>query len=639
MSTARSLEVQRLVPDLTQLQIDESKFPCFIVPYEQNKYFYGRERTLAEIASVLCVPRDPPRMVSFALSGQGGIGKTQVAVELLHRHRRDFEAIFWVPAHDIEKLHQTFREIAISLGLVEPNSTESFDRSLTRSAVLSWLECPIKSQQRGGQQQTDKATWLIVYDNVDDPEVLHDFMPKGSCGRVLITCRDPFTASIFSLSELGQTLPEFDRKETVEFLVRLTSRDEDEEDGRLANDFAVRLGGIPLAIVTMAGYITRRDITFAEFLREYENNHSHTQLFNTRVWHRLSNGYEETIASTYRFEELVHGGDLLDLLCFFDPDLIAEPILTDNSVETDMGSFPWPEELYTRARTELLKSSLITRNRTNKTLTIHRLTQDTRRSEMTPQKFSTVFTSALQLLDGRWPYGVEFGFLGYEKYKWTKANDLYTHILYLRRFADNVEPPSGFTKAHLRSSRVLLEAAWFSIMRNFYEDTNPLLDMADMMLTPLESDLEGRRSQPVKVQEQFEEQKRLFHFYRGCRALHTNEPRESLTHLQTFWELLRDQVGEQPHGQDQRMGVAFNELGNAYFQNNDLDNAEMCFNRSIELLRVVDGVMPNTVSMPLINLGFVLWQQKKLAKAASTFQEALEYREANSKPGDIDSFA
>jgi tetratricopeptide (TPR) repeat protein len=176
-------------------------------------------------------------------------------------------------------------------------------------------------------------------------------------------------------------------------------------------------------------------------------------------------------------------------------------------------------------------------------------------------------------------------------------------------------------------------------MRADFDDTKFLVEMADMMLTPLEQDTEGRLWQPLAVQKQFEEQKRLFHFHRGCRALHTNEPKESLFHLQTFERMLRDEVGEEPHSNDQRMGVCLNEVGNAYFQNGDKDNAEAYFRKSIKYLEVVDGVQPNTVSMPLINLGFVLWQKGELTEAANTFQTALEYRKANYGPDDIVSFA
>jgi hypothetical protein len=455
--------VQRLVPDFTEMRVDVSRLPFFNVPYERNDYFYGRETILEKLTSILCAPaidRETSRKDSFALSGPGGIGKTQVAVEWAHRRRPDFEAIFWVPAHDVEKLHQTFREIAISLGLVKPNSAESFDRSWTRRAVLSWLECPIKSHPAGDEGSDELATWLIVFDSVDNPEILNDFWPRSPSGRILITTRDPFAASGFSLCGAGQTLAEFDRKETVDFLIHLTSRDNDEEDDRLGIDFAARLGGIPLAIVTMAGFITRRDITFAEFIRQYENPHSRSELFMTRIDFYHANGYEQTIASVYRFEDLVHGGDLLDVLCSFDPDLIAEHMFTDNNVETDIGTFPLAEDKYTLARTELIKSSLITRNRNNKTLTIHRLTQDARRSSMSAARYSVVFTSALQLLARAWPYGVEFGFLEYESYKWVRGNELYTHILFLQKLAGNVEPPSSFTAAHLEPSRVLLEAAW-----------------------------------------------------------------------------------------------------------------------------------------------------------------------------------
>lgn len=454
------MELPSLNTALATADIDELSFPYFLVPYERNGIFHGRGPTLARMDSVLCGAKDGfagTSVVSFAISGQAGIGKTQVAVEFVYRRRAYFDAIFWVPAHSIERLHQTFREIAITLGLVTPLSTDSFDRSLTRSLVLRWLERPPKC---GGRLEHGEPKWLIVFDNADDPDLLSDFWPRNASGHVLITSKDPLARSPFYTSKEGVSLSEFDREETSEFLIRLTDRAHDEEDKRLALEFAARLGGIPLAIVTMAGVITRRNITFAEFLKEYQNGQSHAVLFDTKLSHHLAHGYERTIASAYGLDNLEHGRDLLDVLSFFDPDGIPEDIIVDNCAQTTMGAFPFSEKKYAEARTELLASSLITRDRNLKTLTIHRLTQDNARSKMQDDKYDKVFISALQLLAEVWPYGNEFGFLGYESYEWARANELYIHILHLHELSGRLKPPVKFTPEHLRPLKVLLEAAW-----------------------------------------------------------------------------------------------------------------------------------------------------------------------------------
>lgn len=204
-------------------------------------------------------------------------------------------------------------------------------------------------------------------------------------------------------------------------------------------------------------------------------------------------------------------------------------------------------------------------------------------------------------------------------------------------------------------------------MRGDFHDTKLLLDMAAKMLVPLESDTEGQRGQPKAVIDGFKEQRRLYHFHRGSRALHTNEPKESISEFEKFWVMLRDEVIEgplgsercvglawddtframlqehsrrDPRGQDQYLGVAWNELGNAYLQNEDTEKAEACYRKSFTIMNVADGeVTPNTVSMPLINLGFALWLRGWLSEAAAIFEDALKYREKAYGSDDIVSFA
>lgn len=204
-------------------------------------------------------------------------------------------------------------------------------------------------------------------------------------------------------------------------------------------------------------------------------------------------------------------------------------------------------------------------------------------------------------------------------------------------------------------------------MRGDFKDAKALLDLAAKMLNPLDNDIDGQRDQPRRVIDGFKDQRRRYHFYRGSRALHTNEPKESLLQFEKFWIMLRDEVIEPPRGRFrylglpwnetyqsmlrdspedvpqkdiQYVGMAWNELGNAYLQNDDTTKAEACYRKSSSIMNVANAkVTPNTISMPLINLGFALWLKGDLPEAAVTFEQALKYREKKYGSGDIISFA
>jgi len=176
-------------------------------------------------------------------------------------------------------------------------------------------------------------------------------------------------------------------------------------------------------------------------------------------------------------------------------------------------------------------------------------------------------------------------------------------------------------------------------MRADYSDTLPLIEMAEGLCKPLQVNREGLSEQDSAVQQELEEQLRMIHFHRGALAHHTNEPKMALTNYKTFNRLLREQLGETP---DQRLGVALNELGVAYLQNNNAAKAEKCLRESITILETVTDATentPNSISMPMINLGFVLWVQGRQDEAAAVFERTLAAREEAYGVNDTKSFA
>nr|POE47093.1 hypothetical protein CFP56_00425 [Quercus suber] len=402
---------------------------CVIIPYNQNLKFSGREKELEKMAKVLNHRMTDPanlgnaHLPSFAISGLGGIGKTQLAVEFVYRHESSFDAVFWVQADGEESLYQSYGQIAIVLGLIDADSVEAKDKHFTRDVVLAWLARPVK-QYKQEEEPVEKARWLLIFDGVDDPELLDNFWPRGSSGSVLVTSREPLAELQFYSTESGLTLNPFDIEDTKKYLLRITGRGNDEDEKIMSK-------------------LSRRSL--ADLIR--------------RLRKSKMPGYQHTIASVWGLENLKHSAYLLHVLSFFDPIGIPEYILTSHYVNTDMEGFPQSETEYEEARAQLLQSSLIVRDRSSKKLVIHSLTQDTARANMSDKRNSIVFESALQLLSNVWPYEEEFGFMN-ETDRWAQCKELYKHMLHLQKLSARLTPPIKLTKQHLQPPKVLLEAAW-----------------------------------------------------------------------------------------------------------------------------------------------------------------------------------
>src|SRR5205085_966787 len=94
-------EIRRVVEELNPASINASSslLPLvWNVPYRRNPFFTGRADVLKQVRDKLVTTPAAPTTQPLAISGLGGIGKTQVTVEYAYRFRSDYQAVLWVHA-------------------------------------------------------------------------------------------------------------------------------------------------------------------------------------------------------------------------------------------------------------------------------------------------------------------------------------------------------------------------------------------------------------------------------------------------------------------------------------------------------------------------------------------------------------
>ena len=223
------------------------------LPYLRNKDFVGREAELSQVATILGQGISASRLPVVAITGMGGVGKTQTAVEFCYRYGRFFAGgVFWM---SFAKAENVAEEVAVvgserGLGLFE----EKDQLSVTDQ---------VRRVQRAWQESIPR---LLVFDNCEDETLLAKWLPvTGGC-HVLLTSRRGVWAQ-----ELGVTavaLTPLTHPESSLLLKHLAPRLEPTE----AAEIAAEIGHLPLAL-HLAGSFLRRyhQITSGEYIKQLRN--------------------------------------------------------------------------------------------------------------------------------------------------------------------------------------------------------------------------------------------------------------------------------------------------------------------------------------------------------------------------------
>ena len=231
------------------------------MPFARNPQFVGRNSQLDQLEETLSAEQQPSRVAIFGL---GGVGKTQIALELAYRTQERYPecSIFWVPATNGESLQQAYLEIGRQL----------------RISGLEQEQGDVKKLVQRYLSDESAGRWLLIFDNADDidmwinrdeakdaPPGLINYLPQSNRGSLVFTTRSRKVAvkltqqNVIEVSEMDEDLARQllrnslinqdliqNHKDTVNLLKQLTF--------------------LPLALVQAAAYINENGITLSDYL-------------------------------------------------------------------------------------------------------------------------------------------------------------------------------------------------------------------------------------------------------------------------------------------------------------------------------------------------------------------------------------
>ena len=558
------------------------------LPFPRNLFFTGRETYLEQLDRHLKENGSVEVTQPISISGLGGVGKTQLALEYAHRcYSKVYRTILWANAANKVTLEESYLSLARILKLPEKDERE-IDRVV--QAVKMWLE--------------GHTSWLLILDNADDLQLTRTFFPVKPCGHILLTTRSQIVGNIAFPIMVEAMEPE----EGLRFLLRRSGiLNRSAEPEILASDIreAARqlvelLGGHPLALDQAGSYIEETGASFNMYVQLYHEERR--ILLNERG--SLGGEHPETVAVTFEVsfqhacEVCPLAADVLSFCAFLHPDAIPEELLShDESLKLNAMTFD-------KAIVALRCYSLIKRNSEERMLSIHRLVQAVIRDGMDEGSIEQWAERVIAAMATVIPEA--------EPVTWESCARLLPHALvYANHTASSQRASEDLALLLYKTANYLFDRAQYTEAESLYQRALRISEQAygpDYSLVAFS--LKGL-AELYQEQGKYAEAEPLYQ-----RALH---------------------IWEQAHGPDNpNVALSLNGLANLYREQGKYAEAESLYQQALHIWKQAYGPDNPLVAYPLNGLALLYQEQGKYAEAEPLYQRALHILEHAHNPNHPD---
>ena len=309
--------------------------PVAGLPRLPVRVFEGRDEALAVLGQALGSRGEA--VVTQAVFGLGGVGKSELALQYAHARRGDYGLVWWVTAAGAEQVEAGLAALA---GRLCPAVALAGTTPEAAGWATGWL------QSHGG--------WLLVLDNVEDPADVEPLLGQFGGGHVVVTSR--MDADWGRLADPVR-LDVLDPQAAVQVLTARTGC-------RGAADVeavAAELGFLPLALDQAAAYIVQQRVSPADYLGSLRRNPTRMHAAGTSAQRTIARLWDLHITAVR--DRNPAAARLLGVIACYAPDAIPRAML---------GGVV-PREDTDEALGLLASYSMITL--TSETVSIHRLLQ------------------------------------------------------------------------------------------------------------------------------------------------------------------------------------------------------------------------------------------------------------------------
>jgi len=334
--------------------------PTKDIPYRGSVHFVGRETELTTIHE------DLRRGNYVAITGMGGLGKTELVTQYARQYQDHYDGIIWFNARQRILAAEVFELFTLKFGLEIPQTQGEKLLTLQQQLDWCWSKYP----------ETQKPV-LIVVDNLTDLTQLREVVPKEERFRVLITTRpqhlDPNYIQELPLAVLSPPI-------ALELLQKQLGKNHQRivNEPKTATQICEFLGNLPLGIILVGSYLTTDlGLSLTQMLERLQKRKlAETALQKRETINQTQLGIKAAFNLTWETldTQTQYLGAFLSLFSpqFILWDLVVEVI--EFEVENEEKQLIWTEEELTTSKKRLYQVNFLqTGQESPEAYTIHNL--------------------------------------------------------------------------------------------------------------------------------------------------------------------------------------------------------------------------------------------------------------------------
>jgi Tfp pilus assembly protein PilF len=556
--------------------VDPSVSGIFNVP-DRNPFFTGRDLALHELRDRFL--SGAKRSHVQALYGLGGIGKTQIAMEYAHRHKKDYAFVWWMPAEERTPIELLFGRLAsrLDLKVAEGKNLDTIRHVLRRHLA-------------------SRNDWLLIFDNANTAEELMDFIPKDVTSHILITSRSPDWGDIAHATQIR----EWERSESIKFLRERTGRNEAD---LMCFRLAQALGDLPLALEQAAAIIEQTKISFSAYLKKFETHWSELLARG-----REGTSYPDSLAMAWELSfrqveaDAPESAALMNLCAYFAPESIPGAMIANGAtaVPAILGNAIRSAKSLHDTIEPLRRYSLIDSD--DKTLSLHRLVGAIVRDRLSIEEQTGWATAAVRIVRR------SFNFDSQDPATWADAALMVPHARAAAEHARQLGVAHAEVVDLLNDvGRVLLKHGRFKDARTVLEEA---FGLAREQFGPHHATVADVANNLGRVLQRLE------------------DPWSARPYLELALGIDQEKYGDS----DPHVATVANNYGLCLYATGELDAAQHNFEYALSVFRLHYPDDHGKIASVMNNLGFVLLNLNKLEEAQPMLEQALAAAERGCGP-------